>query len=151
MIYLASDHGGFLYKEKLKKYFDEKNIKYKDFGTNSTDRCDAIDFAAPACEQIVKSPLNKGIFICRSGHAMAIIANKFSKIRAVCAYDERSVISARTHNDINVLTTGADAVSFSKFVKLVNAFLSTEFLGGVYKKRTDKLAKLEKELNKKCK
>lgn len=151
MIFLACDHGGFAYKEKLKKYFDEKGVKYKDFGTNSSERCDAIDFAAPACFEMQKSALNKGIFICRSGHAMAIVANKFSKIRAICAYDEKTVVSGREHNNINVLTTGADFVSFQKLVKMVDAFLQIEFLGGVYKRRIDKLLKLEKALNQKNK
>jgi len=151
MIYLASDHGGFEYKEKLKKIFDEKKIKYQDLGTNSKERCDAIDFARLACLQIQKSQLNRGILICRSGHAMEIIANKFSGIRAVCSYDEKSVVSAREHNNINVLSTGADFVSFSKFVRMVELFLNTKFLGGVYKKRLDKLSKLEKILNEKNK
>ena len=151
MIYLASDHGGFEYKEKLKKLFDEKGIKYKDCGTNSGERCDAIDFATLACESVQKSSANRGILICKSGHAMEIIANKFSGLRAVCCYDEKGVISAREHNNINVLTTGANFVSFNKFAKIVDAFLNTKFLGGDYKKRLDKLAKLEKTLNEKNK
>ena len=32
MIAIASDHGGYALKEEIKKYFDEKEIKYKDFG-----------------------------------------------------------------------------------------------------------------------
>lgn len=151
MIYLASDHGGFNYKEKLKKIFDEKKIKYIDMGTNSNERCDAIDFASNACRQIQKSPINRGIFICRSGQMMAIVANKFSSVRAGCCFDEKSVISSRQHNNINVLATGADVVSFNKLVKMVDLFLETKFIGGVYKKRLDKLANLEKELNEKNK
>lgn len=148
MIYLASDHGGFAYKEKLKKLLDERKIKYKDFGTTSTERCDAIDFIAPACEALQKSPLNRGIFICRSGQMVSIVANKFSGIRAGCCFDERSVISAREHNNINVLATGADFISFNKLAKMTDAFLNTKFKGGTYKKRLDKLASLEKTLNK---
>ena len=147
MIYLASDHGGYNYKEKLKKHFEEKGIKFQDFGTNSIERCDAIDFVAPACFELVKNPKNKGIFICRSGQMVTIIANKFSGVRAVCCYSEKNAKSARLHSDANVLTTGGDEISFKKFLKIVNTFLGTEHLGGIYKKRIDKLKKLEKNLN----
>ena len=40
MIAIACDHGGYELKEEIKKYLDEKEIKYKDFGCNSTDRTD---------------------------------------------------------------------------------------------------------------
>ena len=40
MIAIGSDHGGYLLKEELKKYLDEKEIPYKDFGTDSEDRVD---------------------------------------------------------------------------------------------------------------
>jgi len=34
-IALASDHGGFQLKEKIKKYLEEQNYEYEDFGTNN--------------------------------------------------------------------------------------------------------------------
>lgn len=149
MICLASDHGGYIYKEKLKQYLSKKGIDFKDFGTNSTSRCDAIDFCKMATKEVVKNAQNRGIFICRSGHAMAIVANKFNGVRAISAYETQSVKSARKHNDVNVLTTGADFVSFRKFIKIVDVFLKTEFEDdekNVYKKRLDKLKKLEESL-----
>ena len=33
MIAIGADHGGFKLKEEIKKYLDENDIKYKDFGT----------------------------------------------------------------------------------------------------------------------
>ena len=32
MIAIGSDHGGYRLKEEIKKYLDEKEIKYKDLG-----------------------------------------------------------------------------------------------------------------------
>ena len=32
MIAIGSDHGGYKLKEEIKKYLEEKEIKYKDFG-----------------------------------------------------------------------------------------------------------------------
>jgi len=40
MIAIASDHRGYKIKEEIKKYFDEKGIIYKDFGTDSEERMD---------------------------------------------------------------------------------------------------------------
>lgn len=37
---IASDHRGYKVKEKLKKYFDKKNIEYVDYGTNSIEVVD---------------------------------------------------------------------------------------------------------------
>ena len=40
MIAIGADHGGYKLKEKIKKYFDENNIDYKDYGTYSEERTD---------------------------------------------------------------------------------------------------------------
>lgn len=33
MIAIGADHGGYKLKEEIKKFFEEKNIEYKDYGT----------------------------------------------------------------------------------------------------------------------
>ena len=40
MIALGSDHGGFKLKEEIKKILEEKDIKYKDYGSFSEIRTD---------------------------------------------------------------------------------------------------------------
>ena len=42
MIALGCDHGGYKLKEEIKKYLDENQIPYKDFGTNSEERTDVM-------------------------------------------------------------------------------------------------------------
>ena len=37
MIVIGADHGGFKLKEEIKRYLDEKGIKYEDKGTFSED------------------------------------------------------------------------------------------------------------------
>ena len=51
MIAIGSDHGGYKLKEEVKKYLDEIGIKYKDFGTNSEERCDYPEFAEKQRQQ----------------------------------------------------------------------------------------------------
>ena len=40
MIALGADHGGYKLKEEIKRYLDEKEIEYKDYGTTSEERTD---------------------------------------------------------------------------------------------------------------
>ena len=39
MIAIASDHGGYDLKERVKKYLEEKNIPYQDMGCDSKASC----------------------------------------------------------------------------------------------------------------
>ena len=52
MIALGADHGGFFVKEEIKKYFDEIDVKYKDFGTNSIERTDYPIYAEKVAKAI---------------------------------------------------------------------------------------------------
>ena len=40
---LASDHAGFALKQYVKKYLDERNMPYKDYGTFTEESCDYPD------------------------------------------------------------------------------------------------------------
>ena len=40
LIAIASDHGGFELKEKVKEHLRERNVKFVDLGTNSTESVD---------------------------------------------------------------------------------------------------------------
>ena len=40
MIAIGSDHGGYKLKEEIKKYLEEKEIKYVDCGTQSEESVD---------------------------------------------------------------------------------------------------------------
>lgn len=82
MIAIGSDHGGYQLKEKIKKYLEEKDIEYKDYGTNSEERTDYPIYAKKVAEAIQNGEADKGILICRSGFGMTVVANKFKGIRA---------------------------------------------------------------------
>ena len=78
MIVIGSDHGGYKLKEEIKKYFDEKGIKYNDIGTYSEESVDYPEIAQKVAVSIQKKQAEKGILICRSGLGMSIVANKFN-------------------------------------------------------------------------
>ena len=45
MIAIGSDHGGYKLKEEIKRYLEEKEIKYIDCGTYSEESVDYPDIA----------------------------------------------------------------------------------------------------------
>ena len=63
MIAIGADHGGYEMKEQIKKYLDEKNLEYQDFGTYSTDSVDYPDYASYVCKAILSGKCDKGILI----------------------------------------------------------------------------------------
>ena len=139
MIVLASDHAGFNLKEKLKKYFFRKNIKFFDAGAIKLDNADsyvfygkgAIDYYLRNCDV----NQDKIILVCGSGIGMSIVANRNQNIRAVLAYSSRQAVQGRQHNDCNCLCLGARNTCFCKAKCVVSKFLQTEFLGGKHVER----------------
>ena len=143
MIALGSDHGGFLYKEELKKHLDAKGIAYVDFGTTSTESCDYPVYAEKVCKAIQSGECEKGILICGTGIGMSICANKFKGIRAAVCGDHFSAEFTRKHNDSNVLCMGARTIGAGVALQLADIFLSTEFEGGRHQKRVDMMMSFE--------
>ncbi len=54
MIVIGADHGGFNLKEEIKKYLDEKEIKYEDKGAYSTDSVDYPNIAKAVASEVSK-------------------------------------------------------------------------------------------------
>ena len=55
MFAIGSDHGGYKLKEEIKKYLDEKEIKYVDCGSFSEERVDYPDIAKDVAEKNINS------------------------------------------------------------------------------------------------
>ena len=86
-ISIASDHGGYVLKEAVKKHLIEKGIEVVDFGTDSLASCDYPDFGKPAAEAVADGKVDKGILICTTGIGMSMLANKIKGIRAALCAD----------------------------------------------------------------
>ena len=52
MIAIGSDHGGYKLKEEIKKYLEEKEIQYKDFGTITEERVDYPNIAREVSKSV---------------------------------------------------------------------------------------------------
>ena len=146
MIAIGSDHGGYILKEEIKKYLDEKEIKYIDCGTYSEERADYPDIAKKVAQKIQNKECEEGILICRSGIGMTIVANKFKGIRCAKCNNEQEAKFAKMHNNSNILAIGADYTSVSDAVCIVRAWIATNFEGGRHQERLKIIEEIEKEI-----
>jgi ribose 5-phosphate isomerase B len=137
-IAIASDHGGYDLKEFLKKSLP--NIAWVDLGAQDKVRSDFPDYAYSMVETLRAKKAERGILICGTGIGMAIAANRFSDMRAALCLHQTMARLAREHNDANILVLGARVMGDELALDCVNTFLTTDYLGGRYQLRNDKLS-----------
>jgi len=126
-IILGSDHAGFDLKEEIKDWLDSFGYEIEDVGVFSPEKFDYPLIAKKVSRRVVASSLNRGILICGSGHGMAVVANKFSGIRAINAREVSEVKNARQEGDINIVTLGGRVLVIEVAKEIVEAFLETNF------------------------
>lgn len=143
---IASDHGGFVLKEKLKPYLKKMGFKVEDLGTYSGKRCDYPEFAYVLAKEIASGKYNRGILICKSGIGNSIVANRLSGVRAALCYNVKAARLSREHNDSNILILGSTFVNLSQAKKILNVWLNTAFKGGRHRRRLNQIKKIEKEI-----
>ncbi|PIQ87780.1 MAG: ribose 5-phosphate isomerase B, partial [Candidatus Omnitrophica bacterium CG11_big_fil_rev_8_21_14_0_20_43_6] len=127
---IASDHAGFILKEKLIAYLEKKGIAVKDLGTHSKDRCDYPLYAYELAKNISNGKFKRGILICKSGVGTAIVANRLTGVRAALCHNLKIAKLSRQHNDSNVLVLGSAFVKADLAKRMVTGWLNTKFLGG---------------------
>ncbi|MBR2289259.1 MAG: ribose 5-phosphate isomerase B [Clostridia bacterium] len=143
MIALGADHGGFKLKEEIKKYLDENEMKYKDFGTDSEERTDYPIYAEKVCKSIQEKKCESGILICKSGAGMTIAANKFKGIRAALGFNKEVAGASKADDNINVLVLCSEYMTVSQAVATVRVWLATPFKGGRYEDRLQMIENIE--------
>jgi ribose 5-phosphate isomerase B len=141
-IALGSDHAGFQLKESLKRFLDNKNLSYTDFGPFNMDEEDYPQYAYKVCNAIIQDKYDRGILICGTGIGMCMTANKIKGIRAALAYNIEIAQLSRLHNDANVLCLGGRQTSESLALDIVDVWLNTSFEGGRHQRRVDLISKL---------
>lgn len=142
-IAIGSDHGGFHLKDEIKRFFEERKISFRDFGTNTGDSVDYPDIAKAVCQAVISGECDRGIVICGTGIGISMAANKIKGIRAALCHDTFSAQMAREHNDSNVLALGERVIGPGLATAIVEKWLAHEFLGGRHARRVDKIMGLE--------
>lgn len=144
-IVIGADHAGFRLKEKLKTYLLEGGHQVADVGAHEFDGSDDYpDFAAAVGRAVVAGEGQRGILICGSGVGASIAANKISGVRACLCHDIYSATQGVEHDDMNVLCLGGLIVGEALARRLVDGFLSANFIGkGRFRRRLEKVIALE--------
>ena len=139
---MASDHGGFVLKEFLKKKLIEAGYQIKDFGTQSEESVDYPDYIHPLANEVNKGILDRAIIMCGSGNGAQMTANKYPFVRAALCWDEEQTVLARQHNDANIISLPGRFLSFDKAWKMIQLFLNTPFEGGRHRRRIEKIPQI---------
>ncbi len=140
MIILGCDHAGFELKEEIKKFLIKEKHSIVDVGAFEKDKEDDFSKYVVLMRKCFDDDISsKIIAVCGTGIGMSIGLNKHKGIRCVVGHDEKEVIKAREHNNVNALALAGRTITNIKAKKIVNAFLNTEALSGKYKKRMDEI------------
>lgn len=148
MIYLASDHGGFKLKDKIKKHLDKEKLAYIDLGPKkyiATD--DYPDYAKLVAGKVSKKPeQDLGVVLCRSGQGVSIVANKFKNVRAVEVGNVAKAKLAKEHVRSNILCLSADFLSPTAAINVIDTWIDTP-MGNAdrHMRRVKKIAEIEKK------
>lgn len=142
-IAIGADHAGFELKEELRNFLINNGYEVKDFGAYAFDADDGFpDFALPVANAVKNGEVTRGVLVCGSGIGVSIAANKVKGVRAVnCTCEDFAKLS-RLHNDTNVICFPGRFISIDDAKNYLKIWLDTEFLGGKYKERNDKIDKV---------
>ena len=143
-IAIASDHGAYELKERLKARLTEQGHEMVDCGTHSTESCDYPDFGRPAAQMVANGECERAILLCTTGIGISMVANKVKGVRCAVCHDPWSAEMTRRHNNANALAMGANVVGPGLAERIVDVFLSTDFEGGRHQRRVDKIMETEK-------
>jgi ribose 5-phosphate isomerase B len=137
-IFIGSDHGGFIMKEALKAYLQDK-FDIEDCGCFNEDSVDYPDIAQSTCHKVLKEEGSLGILVCGTGIGISIAANKVSGARAALCNNEYMAQMSRNHNNANILCLGGRVIGEELAKSIVDTFLSSKFEGGRHERRVGKM------------
>ncbi len=141
---IGSDHTGFSAKLEVIKYLSSIGVMCTDVGCISEESCDYPDFAILVSQKVLRKEVDAGIILDATGIPSCITSNKFRGIRSATCYNEFSALSARSHNNSNIICLGAKTLGIETIKSILKVWLSTSFEGGRHQKRLDKITAIEK-------
>ena len=146
-IAMAADDAGRELKNIIKQKLTEEGYEIADFGLDKAEpTADYPDYALPAAEAVASGDCRFGILVCGTGIGMSLCANKVRGVRCANVSDCFSAEATRLHNDANMIALGGRVVGSGLALKIVEAFLNTEFSGVErHERRINKIADIEKK------
>ena len=138
-IAVASDHGGYLLKETVKKHLEDRGIEVLDLGTHSEESVDYPVYGRLCGETVANGGADLGVVCCGTGIGISIAANKVKGIRCgLCTSVEMAHLT-KQHNNANILALGGRTTAPELALAIVDEWLDTEFEGGRHQRRVDML------------
>ncbi len=139
-IVLSFDHAGYVYAHSVTHFLESNGYHVIDIWPQKIDENDDFpDYASKACQMILSGEADRGVLICGTGIGMSIAANRHVGIRAVLAYNPEITKISRTHNDANTICFWGRTMTLENILESLQIFLTTDFLGGKYQRRNEKL------------
>lgn len=124
---IGNDHRGVKLKEKIVKYLHDNGITCINYGTDSEESTDYVDYAVKVGNAINNKEIDLGILICGTGIGMSIAANKIKGIRCARVVNVNETVLAREHNMANVIALSENTSDYENIVKtFINTKESTE-------------------------
>ena len=132
-LFISADHRGFPEKQRLVGLLKQselaKSYEIIDLGPPTLKPDDDFNDSALAVARAVReNPDSRGILICGSAHGIAMQANRFKGIRAICGYTPELVKIGRMHEDANVLCLSADFMDGPAMERAISMFATAKFL-----------------------
>jgi ribose 5-phosphate isomerase B len=126
-IVIASDHGGFEYKNLLLQEIKQHGFEVIDLGAFNDEPSDYPDYAEAVAYAIINAEADRGILVCGSGVGVSVAANKFKGIRAGVCHDHYSAHQCVEHDDVNVLCIGQRVIGIELAKEIVLSFITASF------------------------
>ena len=126
-VFIGSDHGGFRYKEEIKKHLAVRGFQVIDCGTGGTASCDYPVFARKVAKSVALDEKSLGIVVCTSGQGVMMTANHVPGVRCAMGYDDRATYKSREHNNANVISFGQSYMSLEDVLRRADEFLGEKF------------------------
>lgn len=117
-----------------------------DLGNGFYDEADDYpDFVAAVAERVSLDYENsRGVLICGSGVGMAVVANKFIKVRAALVSNPDQAYDSRNDTDSNILCLAADYLEPEAAKKILEVWLTTPFSREErFRRRLQKISEIE--------
>lgn len=138
-IAIASDHAGYILKEKIIKYLINEQYQVKDVGADSEESVDYPDFGHLLAKEIETGNVDMGISLCGSGNGINMTVNKHSGIRSALCWNEEISRLARAHNKANICSLPARFINYETAILIIKTFIETKFDGGRHERRIEKI------------
>ena len=140
---IGSDHLGKDLKDSIKTHLETKGIEVNDIGVKDSDQVDYPDIGKILAEKIQNNDYERGILVCGTGAGMAIVANKFSGIRAVCVNDAYTAERSIASNNAQIITFGALITGVPNALMYTDIWLKNNFQSERSGKKVDKINDLD--------